>query len=702
MPRSTAISNLKSQISNLTAPPSGWIPAAEAATILKVAARTIRNRILGGDLAGGLCVAPSGQKAYYVDPAADETLAALYLPRETQPHQWRGLVGLSGAKRRRAALRLLTLEAWDKARAGLPAGANIQTEYRSWIAANYKQLGLADPPSWATLWRWSQASRRGGLVELAPQNWGRAAAEPSPSAWAFFQTLYLDENRRTIKDCWRQTRAASAERRWAWLSYAQCAAKVDRDIPAATQIRYREGRTALENKAVPYIERDYDSIESNAWWVVDHHQLDVAAIGPGGQPIFAWITLWQDVRSRKVMGKMMHAGPNLDVVLASLRRAMLHYGVPQHILFDNGKEFRSRAFSGGPARMHKYEVDSVRVRASLSHLPVSVHFAEPFNAKSKPNERLFLTMRKQFSQQWATYRGNDPKRNRPEALAKILKEYETDNIIPTMEVLAAALDFWVEDVYDKTPHRGRGMNGRTPLECYEQELKEIVRVQEGELALLMMRTTEPRVVGRNGVSLWGRNYHSPELFGFLGKKVYARFDPQETGRVYLFDLQDRFVAVAERKDLMAWGATHDDIKQAKRAKAHYRRMARAYAEQSDLVNKGDVLQNVSLQRQAAEAERAERNPSPDPPDGEKRPKVIAFRSVLAETHEALQTRLPAAAGGPEPSRRRRVLEDFRTAPSPEVRIPHAAAKPDAEGIWSEIEVHDKASLLKKNKTPKGA
>lgn len=667
----------------ITAPPAGWIPATQAATLLRCTDRTIRNRILAGGVTGRQCVAPSGQTAYYIDPAADPTLAAIYLPEQTNAAVAQAVARLSHAQRRRGAQRLLAVEAWRKYRDGLPKGANVMAVYSAWATEHYIRLGLKQPPGWKTMYRWCKAAELGGLAEVAPKNTGASFAEPSPEAWAFFQTLYLDGNKRYIRDCWRQTKSAAKTNHWKWISYRQCSRKVMRDIPEATRILYREGTKALDDKCTPYIERAYD-MPSNAWWVVDHHQLDVACLGPDGKPIFPWLTYWQDVRSRKCMGFILSTGPCLDVVLASLRRAMLEYGIPKHGYFDNGKEFRSRAFSGGPARLHKYDMDEVRVRASLSHLPLEVHFAQPYNAKAKTNERTFRTLRMQFSQQWSTYRGNNTL-NRPEGVDKILREYDSNGLVPTMAELESAFSDWLEHVYAERPHTGRGMNNRTPNECYRAELREVVRVQEAELSLLMMRTSDARVVGRNGISLWGRSYHSPDLFGYLKKKVYARFDPKEVGRVYIFDLSDRFICIAERKDLMAYGATHEDIKQSMHAKSRYRKMVQSYKDHSDLVHSGDVIGNIARQRQAAEAERNERTNPPDP-DGGQPAKIIAFRTVLADAQEAINHRLAAAAGGPEPARRHVGFREFLGVKEPVIATMPQPRQPDADDVFDNLEM----------------
>lgn len=648
--------------------PEGWISTKRAATILRCSDQTIRNRIACGKLAGAMCETPSGNR-FWVDPQSDEQLSILYAPEEQTLCQGKRLAGLSASQRKTAAGRLEAVLSWKEFRLSLPTAADVMAAYDTWVVNNYARLGLKKPPSWATMWRWVKAFDSDGLAQLAPRCGGPSPAEPCSQSWAFFQTLYLQQQKRSIQDCWNQTKAASHKAKWTWVSYAVCRNKVLRDIPLATRILYREGKKAHDDKCVPYIERDYESLASNDWWITDHHQLDIAAIGPNGRPEFPWITTWQDARSRKIVGLLLHFCPNLDVVLASLRRALLTYGVPANFLFDNGKEFRANAFTGGRKRF-KYEMDEARVRSSLHHLPCEVHFAQPYNAKAKPNERMYRTLRMQFSQQWATYRGNCTD-NRPEQLAKILKDYQTNGLVPKAADLEKALIEWVDNVYHKNAHRGRSMDGQTPDQIYRRELQKVTRVSENELILLMMRTSTPRVVGRNGIKMFGYSFNAPELFGFQGKKVYARYDIQQIGKLYIHDLKDRLICVALRQDLMGWNASHEDVRTRMKLKAQHRKAAASFRDTSDILT-GDAIQNIALQRQQAQA--VAQHDGDDGGDGERMPRIQMFRSALADSAEAVQDlRRVVGIGGDnfpvpvQPAARspKEKMDDFFTTPQPQ-------------------------------------
>lgn len=665
--------------------PDGWIPAKDAATICRCTEQTIRNRINCGRVRGAMCHAPGGLR-YYVDPASDTDLAAAYAPTEIAcTAAGRRLAELSDAQRARAADRMAAIVDWRQHRDNV-AGVKA---FAAWSTAYAEAHGLKRPISRTAMWRWGKAFDADGVAGLAPQRHGPTASEPSPEAWAFFHTLYLTTNKRTVRDCHEQTAAAARKKKWTWISYPRCRRKVDRDIPRATQVLYREGTTAHKDQCVPYIERDYENLKPNDWWVVDHHQLDIAAIGPNGKPAFPWITYWQDVKSRKPMGCLMSFAPNQDVVLASLRRAMLDFGVPKHAYADNGKDFLARSVTGGRKKI-RVQVDETTVRAALHHLPIQVHFAQIYNAQAKPNERTFLTLRKQFSVQWPTYRGNGHE-NRPEGLTEILSDYENNCLIPKPKELDAALADWLATVYCKRVHGGQGMNGRCPDDVYNGELTEIVRVSEDELHLLMMRAEKPRTVGRNGVKVFGYHYNAPELFAYLGRKVHVRYDPAAIGRLVIQTLTGELLCVAARHDLLEWGAKGEDVRKRMRLKTQRRRAAESYKQTSELLT-GDAIQNIALQRQATERASAEHDDPTDPAGGgESKPTIRVFRTVFAETAEQLRTGRVAAGAEHHADPGRASASAFYAidepvADVPDLAAPTAASPSGDDDVFDELEV----------------
>jgi hypothetical protein len=626
--------------------PEGWIAVSQAATLLHVTETTVYRRIQAGALRGAQCRMQSGAEQLFIDPFSSGELSALYAvgnlaAEAADGDDARSVAGLSDRKRRTLARRLQWLRAWGDFR-DQADGCAVLSLYKVWAQAHYAQFGLPRPPDWATVNRWRNKASA-GVAALADGRRGPSPAEPSAEAWAFFASLYLTENRRTARDCWNQTRAVSGTQRWDWCSYERCLRKIEADLPHAARVLGREGETAHNDHCLPSVERDYDGIRPNDWWVCDHRELDLFCMNPAtGRPERPFVTEWMDCKSRRIVGHSMHFCPDTDVLLATLRDAILEHGCPLHVLMDNGKDFKSNTFAGGCRRV-RLTVDISRAVAALSHLPTRVHFAQKYHGQSKPIERFFGTVSSQWDRQWSLYRGNSTD-NRPEGAQKALAEAAADNKVPTLEETDAALIDWERNIYGQREHRGHGMRGRSPNQVWEQERGEVVRIDKRELILLMMRSTEAKAVHANGVSMWGRWFMAPELWGYQGKGrcVRVRFDPKDIATLYVYDLKDALICEARRSDLMAWGAAHEDVKRHQKVRAQHKRFAASYRQTSDLLT-GDAVQNIALQRRAVELANKAR-PAPTPPGGGEPVHLRYFRTAFAEAAEAVAARATGTDG----------------------------------------------------------
>ncbi len=463
-----------------------------------------------------------------------------------------------------------------------------------WNASN-KQDNLSRP----TLYRWDKAYRENGLPGLCPE-WGsrKGITKMDDDAWEFFKYIFLDQSRKTIARCYDLLDMKAKEMGWIIPSLRQVQRLVKQRIPEPVLIYYREGIKAYTDSCEPYIMRDYDSIVPNQLWVSDHNQLDLAVRGPNGKPAFPWATVWMDAKSRKMVSWLLSFGPNQDTILASFRRGVLRYGVPEEILIDNGKDYRAKSFAGGRDSKVTVEIEEPQVKGLISHLDIVPHFAIPYNAKSKHIERSFRTIREWFSSWFDSYRGANIM-DRPERLNKVLKN--PDKLL-TLEELAELYGEFIENVYNCHSHQGEGMDGHSPDEIYYSLLQTKRTTSEESLKLLMMKTSEPRVVQRNGIRLFDHWYWNQEISMLQGQKVYARYDQEEIGKVYIFDLNDRYLCQAENKELVVWGASQEDYRDAMSEKKRVRNLTKSYkAMQEELTAQPDDLQRV-LERKKAEKE----------------------------------------------------------------------------------------------------
>ena len=119
----------------------------------------------------------------------------------------------------------------------------------------------------------------------------------------------------------------------------------------------RVGRVEFRNRFQPTIERSYVDDRSNRTWQSDGYHFDVICkVGEHldrrtGElvPIYGrpWLTLWIDVRSRKILS--FEISPNdqdSGVILRGFYHAALAFGVPENVYIDNGKPYVNRDFYG--------------------------------------------------------------------------------------------------------------------------------------------------------------------------------------------------------------------------------------------------------------------------------------------------------------------------------------------------------------------
>jgi len=182
----------------------------------------------------------------------------------------------------------------------------------------------------------------------------------------------------------------------------------------------------------------------------------------------------------------------------------------------------------------------------FAHLGITPHFTIPYNAKAKPIERFFRTYNEQFVAQLPGYRGRNIT-ERPERLAQEIKS----GSLLKLEEFIEQNDRWLTEIYHNAEHSGRGMNGRTPNQVFEEERRTVAHIPKDNLRLLLLRFADKRKYGKNGVSVFGEQYRAAEAQKHLELKdewVWVRYDPKNLGTVVVsYVKDDTFAAELECK-----------------------------------------------------------------------------------------------------------------------------------------------------------
>lgn len=357
------------------------------------------------------------------------------------------------------------------------------------------------------------------------------------------------------------------------------------DVPEAVRILMREGERAYYNKASVYTRRDYESIASNDWWVGDTYTCDTLTLGPNGKPHRPYLTAWVDVRSGIFVGWYISFGGNSSQnSIYALRRGCLAHGMPNHNAYvDNGREYLTFDFGGRGHRAKKVLANGeapFEPKTILDYMGVEMKNAIVQNSRAKLVERSFRNVKEHIMRLFPTYTGGSPE-EKPEALKKALQR----GAIPTDAEFVQKVDLLISGYLNYEPYYGSvpADKGKRRIDVYNEHLEHVRHVEPDVLNLMMLRTSKPKKVDREGVYLNIRGkkvwYNCPELHSlWQEKKVYLRYDPDDLSSVRVYREDGSFILTAPRCDLeAAYGATQEEIARQQQLKNKYKRVVQELA-----------------------------------------------------------------------------------------------------------------------------
>lgn len=449
------------------------------------------------------------------------------------------------------------------------------------------QFALEHKISKRSLQRWLIRYRNEGLLGLVDMRGGGKFIGQiiSEEALELFKSMYLTQQQLSVKACWQNICYVNKDKQKGWKipSLPFMYKFVTNRIPLPVRILHREGMTAYQAKCAPYTEIDPDSIQPGQVWIGDHSQLN-CWIRHRGRWVRPWITAWQDMRSRAIIGFYISASPNQTTILLAMKRAIEKYGPPDSVKIDNGKDYDSECWTGTTkARrraLKKGYIDEQMVAGIYAMMDIKVSFAIPYNPKAKRIERWFDTVDCQFTKTVSTYCGKDSAR-KPDDLNDLLKSEKAIAEAYNLETFAQIVGQYVE-AYNNSTHTGRGMDNRSPSQVLASRQSRRV-MAEGILDLLLRVWSRELVIGKNGVrfrSLW-YGQTDIELLMHQGQKVRVTYDPDDLRKIYIYDSTTlKLLTIAEQNRLVAYGQriSEEDLRIAMRSKSRAIKIARQFCD----------------------------------------------------------------------------------------------------------------------------
>lgn len=251
----------------------------------------------------------------------------------------------------------------------------------------------------------------------------------------------------------------------------------EKSISLSTVTRFVNRLKKEENFTTKEMRR-YEVEHINEVWYGD------SSVGPylrnGKEKKKVWVIALIDDASRFIVGIDIFFNDNYVNLMSVIRSAVIKYGRPQTLKFDNGANYRSNQMEILGARMG-----------------TAIHYAPPYTPTGKAKiERWFRTMKDQWM---AGLNMND---------------------FHNLEELRESLFQWVQK-YNQTPHSS--LEGKTPQDRFFEESQLIIRLDEERIEKTFLLEIERKVSRDNVISIESKEYEVN--YRYAGKKLLIRYSP---------------------------------------------------------------------------------------------------------------------------------------------------------------------------------
>lgn len=408
---------------------------------------------------------------------------------------------------------------------------------------------------------------------------GRKKVDIHPAVWENIVSRWLVMSQPTAKSVYQYACRWAEQQGYDVPSYRIVLTRLN-GIDRQVRILKREGESALD-RTIPGIVRDWSTIALHEIWNADGRKADVFCIWPDGYIGRPVVVHWLDMRSRLFLGAAFDKGENVDLVRKSFRAAVERTGcIPSEAYLDNGAAFASKEFTGGQAKRNRFKFKETEITGILTLMGIRVIWGTPGRGQVKPiesNHNVFARGVDQRAEFVKAYCGKDTV-SRPE------DSNPKQHPIPVADYIAAYME--EAEAYNMRPHRGIGMDGKSPIQVYN-ELRDTTiarKPTKEQLAWCLLVAQSVTLNQRDGSFIINGNVYWDEKLPKLESTgpYTARYDADDsTVPVQLFDgetcICDR-VALKDRIGARNLAAAKDGIRAKQKAKRAVKDLAQAHKE----------------------------------------------------------------------------------------------------------------------------
>lgn len=418
-------------------------------------------------------------------------------------------------KRAEAARRLEIIQSVEALMAG-----NVARDRAIMLVGNKAGISIRTLYNWFELIAGRHRTDR--LAYLIPHHTGRQArVEIDVDVWKAYYGLYMRPERPSHAKCYRDLQKIGRERGWTIPNLKTLQRRID-EIPLAVQELERGGIDAVK-RLVPPLERDKQALHALEIVNADGHKFDVFVEWEDGKVGRPHMVAFQDVHSGLILSYRLDRSENRHATRLAIGDMVETHGIPEHVVFDNGRNFSAKWISGGTSERFRFKVKDDDMVGILPTMGAQVHYTQPYSGQSKPIERAFRDMAEDVAKDprfAGAYVGKSP----------VDKPANHGSRAVPIALFRQVLAEGITEHNTRTGRSGQVARKRSFAQIYNDSLAQagtLIRRATAEQRALWLLVSEPRTVTRpdGHVEIGGNRYWSADLLDHMGGKVIVRFDP---------------------------------------------------------------------------------------------------------------------------------------------------------------------------------
>ncbi len=186
-----------------------------------------------------------------------------------------------------------------------------------------------------------------------------------------------------LTDCYRRSVRVATAKGWDILPQQTMRRRMDEAVSAATQVLARQGieavRRCIRRRCAtrPVWRRWRRSTPTST-----SSTCSCAGPVPRARPIRSGARRWWRFRTSipgVILAWRIDVSPNSTAVLLCAGDMIDDWGIPEHVLLDNGREFAAKSITGGASTRYRFKVKEDDIPGLFTALGCKIHWATPYS-----------------------------------------------------------------------------------------------------------------------------------------------------------------------------------------------------------------------------------------------------------------------------------------------------------------------------------